>query len=76
MITASEVGEYVFCAKAWKLKLDGIRPESPRLDAGTAYHKAHQSGIHWAQRLRQVGTAVAWIALAAAVIWLVIQIWE
>ena len=23
MITASEVGEYVYCAKAWKLKLDG-----------------------------------------------------
>lgn len=76
MITASEVGEYVFCAKAWKLKLDGVRPESPRLEAGTAYHREHQSGVHWAKRLRGIGIAIGWIALAAAVIWLVIQIWE
>lgn len=76
MITASEVGEYVFCAKAWKLKLDGVRPESPRLEAGTAYHKAHQSGVHWAARLRGVGIASGWIALASAVFWLFIQIWQ
>ena len=76
MITASEVGEYVYCAKAWKLKLDGIRPESPRLEAGIAYHREHQSGVHRAQRLRGLGLAFAWIALAAALIWLVIQIWE
>jgi hypothetical protein len=25
MINASEVGEYIFCAKAWKLKRDGAR---------------------------------------------------
>ena len=76
MITASEVSEYVFCAKSWKLKLDGIRPESPRLEAGTAYHRQHQSGVHRAQRLRGLGIAFTWIALAAALIWLTIQIWE
>ena len=76
MITASEVGEYVFCAKAWKLKLDGVRPVSPRLEAGTVYHKEHQSGVHRARRLRGLGITFTWIALAAALIWLAIQIWE
>jgi hypothetical protein len=76
MITASEVGEYVFCAKAWKMRLDGVRPESPQLEAGTSYHRAHQSGVHWAGHLLGVGIAIGWIALATAVIWLVIQIWE
>ena len=76
MITASEVGEYVFCAKAWKLKRDGVRPVSPRLEAGTAYHKEHRSSVHRAGRLRGLGFALALIALAAALIWLAIQIWE
>ena len=76
MITASEVGEYVFCAKSWKLKLDGVRAESPRLEAGTAYHRKHQSGVHWAQRLRGLGMAFAWIALTATLIWLALRLWE
>lgn len=75
MINASEVGEFVFCAKAWKLKLDGASPESPRLEAGTAYHRKHQSGVHWAQRLRQLGLTLAWLTLAAAVLWLFSKLW-
>ena len=65
-----------FCAKAWKLQLDVVRPESPRLEAGTVYHKEHQSSVYRARCVRWLGTAFAWIALAAALIWLAIQIWE
>jgi hypothetical protein len=68
MLTASEVGEYVFCAKAWKLKREGVLPKSPRLKAGTAYHQAHQAGLHWSQRLRQLGLAIILLALAAALL--------
>lgn len=75
MINASEVGEYVFCAKAWKLKRDGARPESPRLESGTTFHREHQAGVHWAGRLRQLGLRLAWLALAAAVLWLVSKLW-
>jgi hypothetical protein len=74
MLTASEVGEYVFCAKAWKLRVEGKRPESPRLQAGTTYHQEHQSALHLAQRIGSVGKWATWLALAMAVIWLVIEI--
>lgn len=75
MITASEVGDYVFCAKAWQLKLEGARPDSQRLAAGTDYHRAHQSGVHWTLRLRQWGVRLAWLAIAAAVLWLISELW-
>lgn len=70
MLTASEVGEYAFCAKAWKLKRQGVVPKSPRLKTGTAYHQTHQAGLHWAQRLRSLGLAIILLALAAALLWL------
>jgi len=76
MITASEVGEFLFCAKAWKLKLDGHTPESPRLEAGTAFHLGHQAGVAWARRLRGLGVAAASIAMVIALLWLLIRIWR
>ena len=70
MLTASEIGEYAFCAKAWKLKREGVQPDSPRLQAGTAYHRSHQAGLHWARLLRRLALAVLLLALAVALLWL------
>lgn len=77
VFTASEVGEYVFCAKAWKLKREGVSPKSPRLKAGATYHHAHQAGLHWAQRLRRLGLAIILLVLAAALLWLTgkVKLW-
>lgn len=43
MIRASEVGEYVFCARAWWLRrVQGVEPAGQeRRAAGTARHRAH-----------------------------------
>jgi len=75
MITASEVGEYIFCAKAWKLKIEGARSDSPRLEAGTAFHRRHQSKVTWAHHLRSLGVVIACLALALALIWLGAKLW-
>jgi hypothetical protein len=75
MITASEVGEFIFCAKAWKLKIEGASPESPRLEAGTAFHRRYQSGVTWARQLRGLGVVAACLAFAIALIWLVTKLW-
>ncbi len=42
-IRASEVGEYLFCARAWRLRLDGYEPTMGRhaREAGTAWHLRH-----------------------------------
>ncbi len=55
-IRASEVGEYVYCARAWWLRrVAGEEPEGrERREAGTALHAAHGRAVTlsgWAMRL-------------------------
>jgi hypothetical protein len=38
VLSASEIGQYVFCSNAWRLRRMGYEPESPRLDQGTRTH--------------------------------------
>ncbi len=38
MLSASEIGQYVFCSNAWRLHRMGYKPESPLLEQGTTTH--------------------------------------
>ena len=40
VLSASEIGQYVFCSNAWRLRRMGYEPESPMLDQGTKAHAA------------------------------------
>ena len=41
-IRASEIGSYLFCARSWWYRLQGIEPENQaELTAGTELHRAH-----------------------------------
>ncbi len=62
-ITASEVAEFMFCAKAWQLKRDGNEPDSPQLETGTAFHRQHGKQLSWASKLRRAGWVLAGLAL-------------
>lgn len=64
LITATEVGEFVYCAKAWQLKRDGISAHSPHLEPGRIYHAEHGEQLALAGRLRQAGLACAFVAAA------------
>lgn len=55
IITASEVGEFVFCAKAWQLKRDGAVADSPHLASGVAFHTRHGARLKLDRRLQQLG---------------------
>jgi len=63
IINASEVGEYVYCAKAWYLKRCGAIPQSPRLDQGATFHKKHGTTVSQAARLRRIGAVLSLIGL-------------
>jgi hypothetical protein len=62
MITASEVAEFIFCAKAWQLKRIGESAESIHLDPGKEYHERHSARVSLATMLRRVGMASALLA--------------
>lgn len=67
-IRASEVGEYVFCARAWRLRLDGYEPtmgQSAR-EAGTAWHLRHGQTVRRARRLRLIAACAIFLAIVVA----------
>jgi hypothetical protein len=40
VLSASEIGQYIFCSYAWQLRRMGYEPESPYLEQGTRTHIA------------------------------------
>jgi hypothetical protein len=64
-IRASEVGAYLFCARAWWYQRQGIAPAaSAALEAGVAWHRRHGRRVLLASGLRTGGWIL--ILLAAA----------
>ncbi|HEX8097960.1 MAG TPA: hypothetical protein VF507_07985 [Pyrinomonadaceae bacterium] len=78
LIRASEVGEYVFCARAWRLRRDGYEPTSGRRarEAGERWHARHGRAVTGARRLRGLAVFCALSALALAVLILLVRWWR
>lgn len=76
-VRASALGEYVFCARAWWLRREGVRPTrgGEARAAGTRWHESHGRSVARARRLRLVAKVCAGLALALALclfsLWLV-----
>ena len=72
MIRASEIGEYVFCARAWKLRLDGHNPTSGQAArvAGEAWHLRHGRSVRRARRLNRIALTCFILAVVAALLFL------
>ena len=72
MITASEVAEYVYCAKAWHLKRAGETSQSEHLTPGKEFHASHGARLSVARQLGRAGFACAGLAalllIAAALV--------
>lgn len=67
VITASEIGEFVYCAKAWQLKRAGVEAESPALAEGTAFHTRHGAGVSQAARLQHWARMILLFAFAGLI---------
>ena len=65
LIRASEVGEYVFCHRAWWLRtVEKLVPESQaRLQAGVANHQRHGLRVTLSQALLLSGIGLLAVAL-------------
>jgi hypothetical protein len=62
-ITATEVGEFMFCAKAWQLKREGNEPDSSHLEPGVAFHRQHGRRSTFARKLQRVGWGLVALVL-------------
>lgn len=77
MIRASEVGEYVYCARAWRLRREGVeqtRGHAARA-AGTAWHAEHGREVAAAARLRRLSWAAGLLALLCALALITLWLW-
>jgi hypothetical protein len=63
VITASEIGEFVYCTKAWQLKRDGAEADSPALAEGATFHAQHSTGVSQSTRLQRTAKRLLLLAL-------------
>jgi hypothetical protein len=72
IIRASEIGQYVFCHRAWWLgSVQGYQPVDDRLLAvGTQAHLQHGRGVARSLRWRQVGYLLLAIGVILFIIFL------
>ena len=75
-VRASALGEYVFCARAWWLRREGVEPTrgGEARAAGTRWHESHGRSVARAKRLRTVAAVCVYLALASALV-LLYQLW-
>lgn len=77
-ITASEIGEFAYCPKAWYLKRCGEIAQSPHLGGGVAFHETHEAGVSQSIRLNRASKKLGIVALIllilTAVGWLVTEV--
>jgi hypothetical protein len=65
VLSASEIGQYIYCSCAWQLRRMGYEPESPFLEPGKQAHVALGETIDSLERKIQYSR---WCALIGVVV--------
>jgi CRISPR/Cas system-associated exonuclease Cas4 (RecB family) len=73
VIKASEIAEYVYCSRAWWLRVEvGYTPLTiDRQARGTRYHVEHGANVARAERARRIALGLLFLAVSAFVFWLI-----
>ncbi|HEY5902304.1 MAG TPA: hypothetical protein VIU39_07110 [Anaerolineales bacterium] len=75
IIRASEIGNYLYCRRAWWYRKQGFESENQaELSAGTALHRRHGRQVLAAGLLRTLALGLVLIALALLVAYCTAQI--
>ena len=67
-ITASEIGEYVYCKRAWWLRLGGEYQPTPAMVRGNAYHNALSYKLVLSTKLKIIALLLIGIALLTVIL--------
>lgn len=62
-VTASEIGEYVYCPRGWWLKTRGSNLVTPQMVKGIAHHESILSKLNWNFRLKIIALLLIGIAI-------------
>lgn len=62
-VTASEIGEYVYCPRGWWLRVKGQSKDSPQMIKGVISHESLLKRIDWTPRLKIIALLLVGIAL-------------
>jgi hypothetical protein len=73
IIAASEIGAFVYCAKAWHLQRRGDEAQGEFLEEGAAFHRKHGAGVSLAERLDRIGKSLALTALMLLLLLLILS---
>jgi CRISPR/Cas system-associated exonuclease Cas4 (RecB family) len=75
VLTASEIGAYLYCSRSWWLdKVGGFQPANvEQMELGEVVHEEHGQAVQRASRMNR--TAIALVAGAALLmlVWLLLQ---
>ena len=71
IIRASEIDQYLYCAKAWWLgAIEGVQPSNVReLEAGTWAHARHGRTVVFAGLAQRAALGLLLIGLVLAIAW-------
>jgi len=70
-VSASEIGTYLYCRRAWWYGRQGRQGTSPALDSGLAWHHRHGRQVLISDGLRLAGWILILLAATTAAVLLV-----
>jgi CRISPR/Cas system-associated exonuclease Cas4 (RecB family) len=74
-ISASEIGEYLYCQRAWWLRRRGVKSSKQTvLDAGTQQHEALAQAVEQVGRGSRSGRRLLWFGIALLVLFVLIRL--
>jgi hypothetical protein len=72
-VTASEIGEYVYCKRGWWLRQNDLLPTTPEMLQGTIEHNRLASLLWWHKILLAIGIVLLGLSLIGLIIYFFIN---
>jgi hypothetical protein len=74
VIRASDIGLYVFCARAWRLKADGYESQNKAaMEAGSEAHQRHGDSVESVFLMRRWSITLFIAAAMVLALWFLVR---
>jgi hypothetical protein len=74
-ITASEIAEYIYCHRAWWLKLAGYKSQNQDVLAqGSESHTQYSQQINRVTRLGRLGRTILLIGIGLLIVFIIVRL--